>query len=60
MSTFILIVFWLEFLATIVTVAELSGEHPRFRAPVTVGFDAASLIIRLAVLAWAAFLLWGR
>ena len=60
MTTFVLTIFGVYLIVAVFTLAELAGDHPRHRSPASVGFDAATLIIQLAIVVWAAFLLWGR
>ncbi len=60
MKTFLIVIVVLVGLCALSSLVHLSWEeHPR-ENKVSVGADAANLIIQLAVLAWAAWLLSGK
>ncbi len=60
MTTFTLTFFWLMVLACLINIAHCCSEHPRSVKSVQLGADLVEFIIHLAILGWAAYLLWGR
>ena len=61
MSAFILTMFWIYLIVSVLALADLLvSDYPRIEKPRAVGFDCARLILNLAIVAWTAYLLWGR
>ena len=56
MSDFITVYFWLALISILLRVVTLGwGDYPR---EISRGIEAASIILSLPFVAWAAYLLW--
>jgi hypothetical protein len=60
MKTYIMVSFVTICWGTLINMAQMLGNHPRKRADVSVGEDTVGLILRIACLTWAAWLLFGH
>ena len=60
MNAFLWMIFVLQVLNVILSIINTSGDHPRHKTPSSVGADATTLILNIAIMAWVAFFLFGN